>query len=124
MQTLRSLAPFTRVACYIAMLVLSLTLFCSGMSQADGLSLPKGGLVKVFIYKGEEEKPSKEITIPLAVAEVAAKLLPAGLKAELEKDGIDVAEVVQLIQEENLEGVVADIHDNDKNERMLITIER
>ena len=70
----------------------------------------------------------ERITIPLAMIELmgnsALNILSKSQKAELAAEGIDVKNILKIIDDKNFSGTVALIDDIENNERVRISIER
>lgn len=77
--------------------------------------------IKIRIFKIGDDKPETTITIPLGVLRVASKLIPKKASAALEKEGIDLNEIVELSENEKVHGTLIEIENPD--ERIVISIE-
>ena len=77
--------------------------------------------LKVRIYKGGKEQPKSVITIPLAVARLARQLIPRPLKEDLERKGIALDDLLEVIQGEKVTGTLIEIEK--ENERIVIAVE-
>ena len=79
--------------------------------------------VKITTYKAGEVKPEVTISIPSKVFKIAKKLLPDSLYRDLEKEGIDLSGIDELIGSGESLGVILEIEDHRKNEKTVIAIE-
>ena len=79
--------------------------------------------VKITTYKAGEVKPEVTISIPSKVFKIAKKLLPDSLYRDLEKEGIDLSGIDELIGSGESLGVILEIEDHRKNEKTVISIE-
>ncbi|MFC1831996.1 hypothetical protein ACFL0S_08245 [Thermodesulfobacteriota bacterium] len=79
--------------------------------------------VKITTYKAGEVKPEVTISIPSKVFKIAKKLLPDSLYKDLEKEGIDLSGIDELIGSGESLGVILEIEDHRKNEKTVISIE-
>lgn len=60
-------------------------------------------------FKTGVEKPKSVIRIPLAVARLAGKLVPRRAAEDLEQKGINIPEILRIIEQEKLEGTLIEI---------------
>jgi hypothetical protein len=79
--------------------------------------------VKITTYKAGEVTPQVTITIPSNVFKIAKKLIPQAAYESLEKEGIDLSGIDELIQSGESLGVILEVEDHNKNERTVISIE-
>ncbi len=76
---------------------------------------------RIYIFKSGATEPETKITIPLGVLRVASKLIPKKAAAVLEKEGIDLNEILALSESKEICGTLLEI-ENPK-ERIVISIE-
>ena len=79
--------------------------------------------LKVRTFKGGAATPDTTITVPLAILRMASKLLPERATAALQEKGIDVEMIVELAQNKEVKGVLAEIEEHRKDEKIIIAIE-
>ncbi len=77
--------------------------------------------LKVVVHRHGEKEPGTTISIPLAVARIAAKILPRRIREDLEKEGFDLNEVLAVLAKERITGQLVDIQR--RNERIVISVE-
>jgi len=78
--------------------------------------------LKIRVYKSGGE-PATTVTIPGNVLRIASGLVPASARRALEGEGIDLAEIVRLSETDAARGVLAEIEDHDKGERVVVSLE-
>jgi hypothetical protein len=82
---------------------------------------PTGGKkLRVMVTDRETHKKKVNLTIPIGLAKIAAKLVPPKAKQKLASEGVDVDAVLSQLVSENV-GKVVDIEDD--NEIVEISIE-
>ncbi len=77
--------------------------------------------IKIRIYQKAAKKPETTITIPLDVFRVASKLIPKKASTALEKEGIDLNEIVKLSKNKEVRGTLIEIENPDQ--RIVVSIE-
>lgn len=87
---------------------------------------PKAGARKprLFIVKVDDEKDNTKVRIalPLALADLALKLMPQGVRERLEREhGVNITEIFDKIQEGLPEGKLVDVTSD--TAKVEITIE-
>lgn len=80
--------------------------------------------IKIRMYKNGSSMPERTITIPLRILSVASKLIPRKLAGTLEERGVDVYQILELAQNEEIDGVLCEVDEHRKNERIEIAVER
>jgi hypothetical protein len=65
--------------------------------------------LKIYVFKSGTTEPETKITIPLGVLRVASKLVPKKATEALEKEGIDLNEILALSESEDIRGTLSDI---------------
>ena len=74
------------------------------------------------VYKpGKIEKPETTITLPLSTLHISMQLLPKKIKATLEKEGIDLSQCSELVEERGIKGTLIEIEN--PAERLVISVE-
>jgi len=79
--------------------------------------------LKVRIFKNNDSAPDTTITIPIGILTVASKIIPKKAAALLEEQGIDLRQIVELSQEQNINGTLLEIEEHKKHRKILIAIE-
>lgn len=77
--------------------------------------------LRIDIYKPGKNDPETKIRIPLSSLSIAEKILPAGCRLSLEREGIDLSELGVLFAKQGPKGTLIEIENN--NERLVISIE-
>jgi hypothetical protein len=80
-------------------------------------------MTKLCIKKFEQgnKKPLTTVSIPLAVIKVVKSLIPKKAKEELQKEGIDIKEIIKLSESP---GTVLEVDNHEKNEKVIISLEK
>jgi hypothetical protein len=79
--------------------------------------------VKIRIYKRDESKPDTTISIPVGILRFATKLMPKQVLATLLEYGVDLKEIVELAQQDEVQGTLVEIEKHRKDEKIIISIE-
>ena len=79
--------------------------------------------LKLRIYKENNEKPEKTITIPLGIMSIAMKFVPKKMKKTLEEKGLDLGMLADIAKSGEVQGIIPEIEDHEKNEKTVISIE-
>lgn len=79
--------------------------------------------VKITTYKVGEVNPEVTISIPSKIFKIAKKLIPHSLYRDLEKEGVDLSGIDELIGSGESLGVILEVEDHRKNETTVISIE-
>ncbi len=79
--------------------------------------------VKITTYKVGEINPEVTISIPSNVFKIAKKLIPDSLCKDLEKEGIDLSGIDELTGSGESLGVILEVEDHRKNQKVVISIE-
>jgi hypothetical protein len=77
--------------------------------------------LKLSLYKAGQTKPDTVVTIPLGVLPVSINLVPRKIQTALEKHGIDLGSLNQLVGKKSPRGTLIEIEQG--NERMVIGVE-
>ena len=100
--------------------------------MAQKKNLPKSGkLVKaarssslfIRVFENNEKNPAQTVTIPLGVLKLARSFIPNRAKAALEKEGIDLDQVMELADQREAPGVLLNLEDHKKKRKVVISIE-
>ena len=83
-------------------------------------------MTKLCIKKFEQgtEKPITTVSIPLAVIKIVKSLIPKKAKEELQKEGIDIQEIIKLSESPDFNGTVLEVDNHEKNEKVIISLEQ
>tara|TARA_Y100000591_G_scaffold224446_1_gene195567 strand:- start:1165 stop:1416 length:252 start_codon:yes stop_codon:yes gene_type:complete len=83
-------------------------------------------MTKLCIKKFEQgsKKPITTVSIPLAIIKMVKSLIPKKTKEELHKEGIDIKEIIKLSESPNFTGTVLEVDNHQRNEKIIISIEK
>ena len=83
-------------------------------------------MTKLCIKKFEQgnRKPLTTVSIPLAVVKMVKSLIPKKVKEELQKEGIDIKEIIKLSESPDFTGTVLEVDNHEKNEKVIISLEK
>ena len=79
--------------------------------------------LKITTYKAGEVKPEVTISVPSKVFKIAKKIIPDSLYRDLEKEGVDLSCLDELVDSGEPLGVILEIEDHKKNQKTVISIE-
>lgn len=79
--------------------------------------------VVIRTFDNDADEAAQTISVPLSILSSAIKLVPAGLRARLLEEGVDVDEIVRLANEEDITGTIARIEDNRIGQTIVVAIE-
>ena len=79
--------------------------------------------LKIIKYKKNSDEPFKTVSVPLAVLKIFKNLIPNKVKEELNKEGIDIPEIIKLADSTEINGTILEVEDHEKDERVVISIE-
>ncbi len=90
------------------------------LEKSESKAVPERArrLLKVRIREAGTEKVN--ITLPLSLARVALKFVPAEAKKELEEQGVDIEDLLSSVSNELQEGKLVDIKDGDDSVEIYI----
>jgi hypothetical protein len=77
--------------------------------------------LKIKFFELGKTNPERTITIPMAVVRIAEKFIPKEYRKFLEKESIDVRELLRRVNEENLRGILFEIEEINKH--IVVAIE-
>ena len=82
-------------------------------------------MAKLCINKFENgnNKPLKTISIPLGVLKIVKNLIPKKVTEEFHKEGIDIQEIIKLSETPDFNGVILEVENHEKNEKVIISLE-
>jgi hypothetical protein len=78
--------------------------------------------LKIEVFKNSSTGPETTIKIPLDVLKVASKLMPKNVMSSLEEKGIDINHLLYATQKEKIQGILVEIEEHTKNERVVISV--
>lgn len=80
--------------------------------------------LRVQVYENDLNKPKVNISIPLGLAKVISKFVPASATANMNVNGtsVNLDEIVELIKDSS-EGKILEVDDEEKKERVVICVE-
>lgn len=81
-------------------------------------------ILAIRTYRNGSTQPDRTISVPLNILRVASKLIPRAVLSGLEEKGVDVRQIVEVAENEDIEGTLCEIVEHGKNERTVIAIER
>lgn len=79
--------------------------------------------LKIRVFKIGEEQPATTVRIPGDVLKFAARLIPKQALEAMREKGVDVDEIVRLSETPGWTGVLVEVEDNKKGERVVVTLE-
>tara|TARA_B100000902_G_scaffold308324_1_gene297456 strand:+ start:73 stop:324 length:252 start_codon:yes stop_codon:yes gene_type:complete len=81
---------------------------------------------KLCIKKFEQKnkKPLTTVSIPIFVIKMVKSLIPKKAKEELQKEGIDIQEIIKLSDSPDFTGTVLEVDNHEKNEKIIISLEK
>jgi hypothetical protein len=78
--------------------------------------------LKIEVFNNNSNGPETTIKIPLDVLKVASKLMPKHIMSSLEEKGIDINHLLYATQKEKIQGILVEIEEHRKNERVVISV--
>lgn len=82
----------------------------------------EGRIVRIRVVEAQTGIERVNFGIPLALARLAGTLVPAAQRMELERHGIHFGDLISAV-ESGETGTMAEVRDNDRGERVEISIE-
>ena len=79
--------------------------------------------VKIRVYRDTDQHLASTVTIPGGILRIAARLMPRRAVEALQKEGIELDELVRLSEQPEAQGRLVEIEDHDKNERVVVSLE-
>ena len=76
----------------------------------------------IRVFEGTE-KPAQTVTIPLRVLKLARNFIPNRAKAALEREGIDLDQIMALADKSEAPGVLFEVEDHNMKLKVVISIE-
>ena len=75
-------------------------------------------------FEQKNKKLLKTVSIPLTVLKMVKSLIPKKAKEELQKEGIDIQEIIKLSDSPDFSGTVLEVDNHEKNEKIIISLEK
>jgi hypothetical protein len=79
--------------------------------------------LKIRIFRGSDPTPDSTVTVPGDLLKIASKLIPTKAIDTLQKEGVDLEEIIRLSENPEAHGILVDIEDHKKHERITISLE-
>ena len=79
--------------------------------------------LKIRVFKGKDTAPASTVTVPGGILRIASRLIPKQATDALQKEGIDLDEIVRLSDNPDGHGTLVEVEDHRKNERIVIALE-
>ncbi|MEJ2690228.1 MAG: hypothetical protein P8130_09815 [Deltaproteobacteria bacterium] len=79
--------------------------------------------LKIRVFKGSAADPATTVTVPGGVLKIASKLIPKQASIALQEKGIDLNEIIKLSENPDARGILVEVEDHEKNERVVIALE-
>jgi hypothetical protein len=79
--------------------------------------------LKIRVFKDGSTQPDTTLTIPIAILRFAKKLMPKQVSGMLQDHGIDLDQIVELSQQEDVQGTIVEIERHRKKEKVIISVE-
>ena len=76
--------------------------------------------IVIEIYKNNEKDPEVKISVPLNIFRIAGKLIPQNVAQEINKEGIDLNEIINNLEDPKVAGTLIEIEKKDK--RIVISL--
>ncbi len=87
---------------------------------AAGTARGRGKTLHIRVFRGGSERPNVNVNVPLSLAKWALKFVPEHAKARVGEKEVDLDELGTLLDEGV--GELVTVEDEDKNERVVISI--
>jgi hypothetical protein len=91
-----------------------------GAEPAAGAARGRGKTLHIRVFRGGSERPNVNVNVPLSLAKWALKFVPEHAKARVGEKEVDLDELGTLLDEGV--GELVTVEDEDKNERVVISI--
>lgn len=79
--------------------------------------------LKIRVLKGPDKQPVTTITIPGGVLKIASNFIPKKAVAALQEQGFDLDELVRLSQNPSATGIILEVDNHEKDERVVLSLE-
>lgn len=79
--------------------------------------------LKIRVFKSGGVEPTTTVTVPGGVLKVASKLIPKQAVKALQEKGIDLDEIISLSENPDARGILVEVEEHEKNERVVIALE-
>jgi hypothetical protein len=91
-----------------------------GAEPTAGAARGRGKTLHIRVFRGGSERPNVNVNVPLSLAKWALKFVPEHAKARVGEKEVDLDELGTLLDEGV--GELVTVEDEDKNERVVISI--
>ena len=78
--------------------------------------------IEVTVIKLEDNSKVRTFRIPTGVLKVASKFIPQNVASGLKQQGIEVTDIIELAESGKVHGLVAEIDDHRKGERLVVSV--
>ena len=75
-------------------------------------------------FEQKNKKLLKTVSIPLTVLKMVKSLIPKKAKEELQKEGIDIKEIIKLSESPDFTGTILEVDSHEKHEKIIISLEK
>lgn len=79
--------------------------------------------LKIRVYKGGESDPETTVTVPGGILRIASRLIPRQATDALQEKGIELDEIIALSENPDARGILVEVEEHKKNERIVIALE-
>ena len=79
--------------------------------------------LKIRVFKGGSDEPDTTVTIPGGILKVASSLVPKQATEALQEKGIDLEEIIRLSENPEAHGVLVEVEEHRKNEKIIVSLE-
>ena len=79
--------------------------------------------LKIRVFKNGEADPDTTVSIPIPMLKLATRLMPRQAAASLQEKGIDLEEIIRLGDNPEARGILIEVEEHKKNQRVIIAIE-
>ena len=79
--------------------------------------------LKIRVYKSGSDEPDTTVTIPGGILKVASALVPKQATEALQEKGIDLEEIIRLSENPEAHGVLVEVEEHRKNEKIVVSLE-
>jgi hypothetical protein len=77
--------------------------------------------LRVRVFDKKRDKNKVNVNIPISLAKIALKFIPKDAKSKLDKEGLDVDAILQMVREGVSDGKIVEVDEED--ERVFVTLE-
>ena len=77
----------------------------------------------IRVFENNEKKPAQTFTISIGVLKLARSFIPNRAKAAIEREGIDLDQIMELADQKEAPGVLLEAEDHKKKRKVVVSIE-